>query len=100
MTKQTTTEAGEPIVLVPDPKVQKELDKTRQSIHRWDADPAMAALGWPPPIMLGGRKHRARHLLEAFKANLIKQSLKERALKQREQAKPTRRQHTPTEAAE
>jgi hypothetical protein len=91
MTKQTTND-GKPIVLVPDSKVWDELGKTRQSIVRWDADPAMAALGWPPPITIRGRKHRPRHLLETFKANLIARALKERATKQREQAKPRHEQ--------
>ena len=92
MTEQTTTPDGKPIMLVPDPVVQAELGKTRQSFVRWDSDPEMAALGWPPPITIRGKKHLPRHLLEAFKANLIARALKERATKQREQAKPRHEQ--------
>jgi hypothetical protein len=36
--------------LVPDPQVQKEFGVTAMSIWRWDRDPELIKLGWPPPI--------------------------------------------------
>jgi hypothetical protein len=80
MTKQSDAET--PIILVPDPQVQTEFGgKTRQCLSRWDNDPKMAELGWPPPVFLRGKKHRARHLLEIFKTKLIADALRHRGKK-------------------
>ena len=38
--------------LVPDPQVQKEFGVTAMSIWRWDRDPELIKLGWPPPIRI------------------------------------------------
>lgn len=78
------TNDGKPIVLVPDRKVQDEFGKSRQALVRWDADPAMAALGWPPAVTICGKKHRPRHLIELFKSNLISAALQQRAIKQQQ----------------
>src|SRR6476620_9035175 len=53
--------------LVPDPQVQKEFSVTAMSIWRWDRDPALIKLGWPPPIRIRSRKFRSRTALENFK---------------------------------
>lgn len=68
----------EPDALVPDPQVQREFDVTGMTIYRWDADPQMAALGWPPPIRIRKRKFRSRHALEGFKANMARRAIAER----------------------
>jgi hypothetical protein len=77
-----TTDGKPPIILVPDRKVQDEFGKSRQAFVRWDNDPALAKLGWPAAIVIQGKKHRPRHLLEAFKSNLISAALEKRAIKQ------------------
>ena len=46
--------------LVPDPQVQKEFGVTAMSIWRWDRDPELIKLGWPPPIRIRSRKFRSR----------------------------------------
>jgi hypothetical protein len=62
--------------LVPDHVVRQEVGGvSRMSLWRWDRDPAMAALGWPPGIELNGRRYRSRQGLEAFKANLMRQAI-------------------------
>jgi hypothetical protein len=53
--------------LVPDPQVQKEFGVTAMSIWRWDRDPELIKLGWPPPIRIRSRKFRSRIALENFK---------------------------------
>jgi hypothetical protein len=65
--------------LVPDGQVAVELGNiSLMTIVRYDADPAMASLGWPPPIRLKQRKYRSRHALEAFKAALIRRAVEQR----------------------
>ena len=68
--------------LVPDPQVARELCVTLMTLWRWDRDPAMQAIGWPPPIKAGqakqSRKSRFRRQLEKFKANLVRRALVER----------------------
>ena len=67
-------------VLVPDPQVRREFGNTTEmTTHRWDRDPEMAALGWPPPVYIRNRKHRSRRLLEQFKRNLLTRAIKERS---------------------
>ena len=62
--------------LVPDPVVAKEFHITLMTVWRWDQSAEKAALGWPPPVRIGTsrytRKFRSRHLLEQFKANLLR----------------------------
>jgi hypothetical protein len=42
--------------LVPDPQVLKEFGVTAMSIWRWDRDPELIKLEWPPP------RQQGRHL--------------------------------------
>jgi hypothetical protein len=61
--------------LVPDAQVRAELGNiTAMTVHRYDRDPRMAALGWPPPVRIanGQRKYRSRRQLEQFKGNMVK----------------------------
>src|SRR5262249_16976314 len=69
---------GLPIELVPDPKVAEELGTTLMGLWRFDHDPALAKLGWKPPVKLRGRNHRVRNDLELFKQNLITGSIARR----------------------
>jgi hypothetical protein len=64
---------------VPDTRVAEELATRRETLWRWDHDPAKAALGWPVRIKIGRLNYRSRHQLEAFKQNLIRHSLHEAA---------------------
>jgi hypothetical protein len=67
-----------PDSLVPDVTVQEEFGVGPMGIHRWDADPEMAAIGWPPPVYIRKRKYRSRRKLEAFKAALVRRSIRDR----------------------
>lgn len=53
--------------LVPDPQVCKELSISLMSVWRWDRNPELIALGWPPPIYINKRKYRSRQQFEQFK---------------------------------
>lgn len=66
--------------LVPDPQVRAELAISPMTLRRWDDDPEMTEIGWPPIIRMvpQGRKYRSRRLLENFKANLLKRAVEQR----------------------
>jgi hypothetical protein len=68
-----------PDELVPDPEVFKEFGVCAMTVWRWDHDPAMAELGWPPPIYIRKRKYRPRQKLESFKRRMLEQAVRERA---------------------
>ena len=57
----------------------QRLGVSDMTIWRWDRDPKMAELGWPPPVKIRKRKFRPRKQLEAFKANLLRQAVETRA---------------------
>ena len=65
--------------LVPDPQVQKEFGVTAMSIWRWDRDPELIKLGWPPPIRIRSRKFRSRTALENFKRVMARRAIEQRA---------------------
>ena len=67
-----------PGVLIPDPQVVREFAITPMTCWRWDRDPRMIALGWPPPIKIRTRKFRSRRALEQFKKNLAERAIAER----------------------
>ena len=64
-----------PDELVPDRVVQRELNKSRWSLIRYENDPDM---GFPPCIYIKAKKHRSRKALEAFKQRLVEESLERR----------------------
>jgi hypothetical protein len=64
--------------LASDPTIAKEFDTTLMGLWRWDHDPAMAALGWPPPVKIRNRNHRVRRLIEQFKQALIRRAIEGR----------------------
>jgi hypothetical protein len=65
--------------LIPDPEVFRELHITAMTGWRWDRDPRMAELGWPPPIYRGRYKFRDSKQYQKFKANLLRQAITRRA---------------------
>jgi hypothetical protein len=69
---------NQPDELVPDPQVGKELGVTLMTIWRWDRDPKMVALGWPPPVYIRKRKYRGRKLFEKFKSAALRRAIKTR----------------------
>jgi hypothetical protein len=68
----------EVIEFVPDPLVAREFNTTLMAMWRWDRDPALAALGWEPPVKIRGRNHRVRRTIEKFKQALIRNAIEER----------------------
>jgi hypothetical protein len=63
---------------VPDPQVCKEFNITAMTIWRWDRNPELVALGWPPPMYVSKRKYRSRRQLEKFKAALMQKAIERR----------------------
>ena len=64
--------------LVPDPQVFREFNISAMTGWRWDRDPQLISLGWPPAVRIRTRKFRSRLGLDAFKARLIAAALAER----------------------
>jgi hypothetical protein len=64
--------------LVPDPQAAKELNISLMTVWRWDRDPQLAALGWPPPVYIRKRKYRGRKLLEQFKGAVLRRAISAR----------------------
>jgi hypothetical protein len=72
-------DAGEPDELVPDPVVCREFNISAMTLWRWDRDPDLAALGFPPPVTIRKRKFRLRKQLEAFKQTMLRRAITQRA---------------------
>jgi hypothetical protein len=53
--------------------------ETPGSIWRWDRDPELIKLGWPPPIRIRSRKFRSRIALENFKRVMARRAIEQRA---------------------
>lgn len=64
--------------LVPEPEVCVELNIAPMTAWRWDRNPKMIALGWPPCVKINRRKFRSRAALDAFKAQLMAAAVLER----------------------
>ena len=64
--------------LVPDPQAARELNISLMTVWRWDHDPQLAALGWPPPVYIRKRKYRGRKLLENFKSAALRRAVRAR----------------------
>jgi hypothetical protein len=79
MTKKKTAAAEESAndKFVPDRQVRAELSIAPMTMWRWDRDPALAELGWPPIIRMGaqGRKYRSRKQLEKFKETMVQRAI-------------------------
>jgi hypothetical protein len=83
--KNRTAEDGDSFV--PDRVVRQEIgDITVMTLWRWDRDPEMIALGWPPKIQIGARNYRSRRQLEHFKANLMRRAINARSRSQQPEA--------------
>jgi hypothetical protein len=65
---------------VPDRVMRGELHISPMTAWRYDHDPAMTKLGWPPIIRVGaqGRKYRSRKQLEKFKETLVQRAITNR----------------------
>jgi hypothetical protein len=70
--------SNKPTEFVPDPQVFKELHISPMTGWRWDRDPELIALGWPPPVYIRRRKFRVREKLETFKQALLSRAIKAR----------------------
>jgi hypothetical protein len=57
--------------LIPDRDILAEFNINPMTLWRWDRDPRLAALGWPPPIRINRRKYRSQRQKEKFTAALI-----------------------------
>jgi hypothetical protein len=64
--------------LIPDPEVFRELSITAMTAWRWDRDPRMANLGWPPAIYRGRYKFRDSNQYRKFKASLLRHAISKR----------------------
>src|SRR5258707_15505675 len=64
--------------LIPDPEVFRDLSITSMTGWRWDRDPRMTELGWPPPIYRGRYKFRDSKQYQKFKTNLLRQAIAKR----------------------
>lgn len=58
--------ANKASTLIPDPEVGKRCGRTRQTIRRWERDPA---LGFPEAVVICGRKYRDADKLDAWIAS-------------------------------
>jgi predicted DNA-binding transcriptional regulator AlpA len=59
--------------LVPQPKVEREFDRTSMSLWRWLRDPK---LNFPRPVKIRNRNYWRRADLENFKQRLVDESLR------------------------
>jgi hypothetical protein len=65
--------------LIPDSEIFRDLHITKMTAYRWDRDPRMAELGWPPPIYRGRYKFRDSLAYEKFKAKLAREAIAKRS---------------------
>jgi hypothetical protein len=66
--------------LIPDPKIHADLAISEMTSKRWDEDPEMHELGWPPPIRIKRRKYRVASAYQQFKKNLINKAIHNRSI--------------------
>jgi hypothetical protein len=87
--------------LVPNPQVRRELGgQSEMTTWRWDHNPKMATLGWPPAVRINGRKFRSRQALNKFREACVLCAIAERDMAFEQQAeKPAKPAEQPTEAA-
>jgi hypothetical protein len=65
--------------LVPDSQVRREFGGVSEmTIWRWDHDPKMAELGWPPPVYIRKRKYRSRRALSAHREACVNRAIAQR----------------------
>ncbi len=69
----------QPDQLVPDPKVAKGYNVTLMTLWRWDHDEKLAALGWPPPVVIRRRNTRSRNGLTQFNRRAAEHALATRS---------------------
>jgi hypothetical protein len=69
--------------LISDTDIRRDLGGlSRMAMWRWDHDPRvaprMAAMGWPPPELVNGRKYRDAERYEAFRGRAARQAISNR----------------------
>jgi predicted DNA-binding transcriptional regulator AlpA len=85
----TDTIVEEPEQFLPDcPNVCAKYDITRGTLYRWDHDPN---LNFPPKVMIRGRGHRSRRMLDDFDQRLVREAIARKSEKL--QARQERRGH-------
>jgi hypothetical protein len=67
-------------------KVAERYDITPMCVWRWDQAEDLKALGWPPSVVIRGRKYKETALLDKFDENVHRASVRE--LKTRGQRRP------------
>jgi hypothetical protein len=63
------------MALIAESKAAKRYGVCKRTLDRWDDQPE---LGFPPPILINGRKYRDTELLDAFDAARVRASMMER----------------------
>jgi hypothetical protein len=71
-------EVAEVAATTPDTQVRRELSVTRMTLHRWDRDPRMRAIGWPARLRVGSRNHRDTEAYKKFKAKMAREAIARR----------------------
>jgi hypothetical protein len=65
--------------LISDTDIRRDLGGlSRMAIWRWDRDSSMAKIGWPPPELVNGRKHRNAEKYESFRGRLAREAIAKR----------------------
>jgi predicted DNA-binding transcriptional regulator AlpA len=72
----TATPANNHDQFVPDAQVARELGITLMTLWRYDHD---ESLNFPPPIKIRNKNYRSRLALEAWKQDMLKRALEQRA---------------------
>jgi hypothetical protein len=65
-------------VWVPDPEFIREFGISNMTKMRYDVDPELVQMGWPPPMRIKERNFRSRRIIEKFKANMLKRAIEQR----------------------
>jgi hypothetical protein len=60
----------------PDSVIAKFLNKHAKTLPRWDKNPQLKELGWPPPTYLNGRRHRDWARIQEFLRNAAQATLR------------------------
>jgi hypothetical protein len=71
--------------LIRDPDIRRDLGISKMTTHRWDRDPRMMAIGWPPPVYIGRYKFRDSVQYAKFKARLAREAIARREALLKEQ---------------
>jgi len=59
----------------PDRKVADHFHKHPKTLQRWDRSQRLKSLGWPDPVYINGRRHRANRAINQFERNVTQAHL-------------------------